>query len=90
MKHLTESTLSAVDRASAKLGPLSSLLDKFVERVVPTMTASACFGMFCESACDTVQRCNANHRTYGHNYYARSSSDCTNGNWSCIIRFCGC
>lgn len=90
MKHLTESTLSVIDRASAKLGPLSSLLDKFVERVVPTTTASACFGIFCEAACDTGQRCNANHRTYGHYYYATSPSHCTQGKWSCITRFCGC
>jgi hypothetical protein len=35
MKHLTDSMLSAIDRAYSKLGLLNSLLDKLVERVVP-------------------------------------------------------
>lgn len=90
MKHLTNSTLSALDRASTKLGPLNSLLDKLVERVIPTATAAACQGVLCGSFCDTVQTCNSAHLTYGHRYYAISSNNCIVGNYSCSARFCGC
>jgi hypothetical protein len=90
MKHLTDSTLSVIDRASSKLGPLSSLLDKLVERVIPTTTAAACSGAFCGAFCDTVQRCNSAHLTYGHYRYGFNSRSCQEGIIKCSIRFCGC
>ena len=90
MKHLTDSTLSAIDRASAKLGLLSSLLDKFVERVVPTVTASACAGINCGSFCDTTIQCNSQHRTRGHTYYSTVFNGCRYGYYTCTITFCGC
>jgi hypothetical protein len=89
MKHLTDSTLNIIDRASSKLGPLSSLLDKLVERVIPTTTAAACQGVPCGPLCDTHQACSG-HVTYGHYYYARSSNDCINAHYFCSVRFCGC
>jgi len=89
MKHLTDSTLSAIDRASSKLGPLSSLLDKFVEKVVPTVTASACSGVFCGAFCDTTIQCNSQHLKYGHYYYSSLRYGCSSG-ITCTIRFCGC
>jgi hypothetical protein len=89
MKHLTDSTLSVIDRASSKLGPLNSLLDKLVERVIPTTTAAACQGVPCGSFCDTHQTCSG-HLTYGHSYYATSSNACIVANYSCSVRFCGC
>jgi hypothetical protein len=90
MKHLTDSTLNVIERASSKLGPLSSLLDKVVERVVPATTASACLGALCKTTCDTVQRCNAQHLTYGHKHYSNHVNGCLNKIYTCSVRFCGC
>lgn len=45
MKSVTDSTLRIIDHASSKLGPISSLLEKLLKRVVPTATASACIGV---------------------------------------------
>jgi len=89
MKHLTDSTLNIIDRASSKLGPLSSLLDKLVERVIPTTTAAACSGAYCGAVCDTVQRCNSDHLTYGHYLYGFNSRSCPDM-IKCTVRFCGC
>jgi hypothetical protein len=90
MKHLTDSTLSAIEHARSKLGPLSSVLDKFVERMVPTVTASACSGVKCGSFCDTTIQCNSQHLTYGHTYYSTVFNGCRYGYYTCYVRFCGC
>ncbi|HLW00311.1 MAG TPA: hypothetical protein VKT82_16720 [Ktedonobacterales bacterium] len=40
MNNRTDSVLRVVDRTDSKPGLLSALLDKFVEKVVPTTTAT--------------------------------------------------
>lgn len=90
MKHLTDSTLSVIDRATAKLGPLNALLDKLVERVIPTTTAAACSGVFCGLWCDTADECAGYLKFYGHYRYATSTYNCNHGIYSCKALFCGC
>lgn len=45
--------LSTVDHFTLRLGPISSLLDRFVEIAVPQATATACSGNFfiCSTGC---------------------------------------
>jgi len=87
MKNFTDSALSIVDRASSKLGPLSSLLDTFVERVVPNVSASACTGALCKETCSGV-RCG--HFLVGHRFYSINAAGCNNHFYTCVASFCGC
>lgn len=88
MNNLTNSTLNAIDRASAKLGPLSSLLDKIVERVVPTTTASACAGSECVyTECSNV-RCG--HGMVGYYLYSTAPHGCEQGIITCRVASCFC
>jgi hypothetical protein len=87
MRTLTDGILSAVGQISAKLGPLTSLMDSFVERLAPQATAQACTGIFCTSSC---VRCSNGH--LGEvSLYANTVSGCTFGNYSCGVQTCtGC
>lgn len=87
MKTLTNSTLRTIDRAISKLGPLSFLLDKIVERVAPVATASACAGSFCKTTCTNV-RCG--HFLVGYSYYSTAPRGCEQGIYTCSVRFCTC
>jgi len=86
MKNGPDSTLSVIDRASSKLGPISSLLDKIVERVVPTVTASACRGSYCFTACGG--RCG--HFLAGTAYYSTAPRGCEQGIYTCSVSGCLC
>ena len=88
MKNLTNSTFSAIDRASSKLGPLSSLLDKVVERVVPSVTASACPGSECVYITCTNIRCG--HHMVGYYNYSTAPRGCENGIITCRVQACIC
>lgn len=43
--------LDAIDGLTLRINPLSLLLDRIVEKLVPHMTAAACSGYFCYSNC---------------------------------------
>jgi hypothetical protein len=88
MKHLTDSTLSALDHASAKLKLFSSLLDKFVERVVPPVTASACSGSKCAYTTCTDVRCG--HHMVGYYLYSNRPRGCESGIITCRVQACFC
>jgi hypothetical protein len=86
MQHLTDSTLSLIDRTTSKLGPFSSLLDKIVERVVPSVTASACAGSFCKTVCGP--RCA--HGFAATSYYSTAPRGCEQGIYTCSVHGCFC
>ncbi len=88
MKHLTDSTLNVIDHASNKLGPLSALLDKLVERVVPTTTAAACAGSRCVYSTCTQNQCG--HHWMGYLYYSTAPRGCQNGIYTCRVMSCFC
>lgn len=82
MKHLSDSTLDLIDRASSKLGPLSDGLDKLVERVVPTVTASACGGTHCKTVCTNII---CAHRLARVAFYASSQTNCNLQKYNCSV-----
>lgn len=86
MQHLTDSTLNFIDRTTSKLGPLGSLLDKIVERVVPSVTASACGGSFCKTVCGP--RCG--HGYASTSYYSTAPRGCEGGIYTCYVKGCLC
>ena len=88
MKHLTDSTLGAIDRASSKLGPLSTLLDRFVARVVPATTASACAGSECAYTTCTDVRCG--NFLVGYFLYSTAPHGCQEGIITCRVASCFC
>lgn len=88
MKHLTDSALNLIDRASSKLGPLSTLLDAVVEKIVPTVTASACAGAVC--AFTTCTNVHCSHFFVGTRYFSTAPHGCEFGIYTCSVSFCGC
>lgn len=88
MKHWTDSTLSLIDRASTRLGPLDSLLDKLVEKVVPTTTAAACAGSECVYSECTDIRCG--HGMVGYHLYSTAPRGCEYGIITCRVQACFC
>ena len=88
MKTLTDSTLSAIERASSKLGPFSSLLDKIMERVLPTVTASACSGTHCATTCTNII---CGHHMALVSFWSSSPAECRRGHHTCsFVVSCTC
>ncbi len=87
MNNRTDSMLRVVDHASSKLGPLSALLDKFVEKVVPATTAAACGGSRCQLNC-TSARCG--HGFGGYYYWSTAPRGCEQGIYTCTQYGCFC
>ena len=87
MKRLTDSTLSVIDHASPKLSPPSTLLDKLVEKVVPTVTAAACPGALCSEPCTNFRR---SHFMVGYRYYSPNPAGCLGHFYTCKVTFCAC
>jgi hypothetical protein len=88
MNNLTDTTLSLIDRASTKLGPFSALLDKIVEKVVPTTTAAACAGSLCVYTTCTQNQCG--HHWMGYYYYSTAPHGCQEGIYTCSVMSCFC
>lgn len=88
MNNLADSTLRVIDRASSKLGPLSALLDKLMEKVVPTTTAAACGGSRCEPLHCTNIRCG--HFLAGYYYWSTAPRGCEQGIYTCKQTVCIC
>jgi len=88
MKTLTDSTLSLINRVCTKLGPLSFLLDKAVEKVAPTTTASACAGSECVYTECTDVRCG--HHMVGYFLYSTAPRGCEQGIITCKVASCFC
>ena len=84
MNNVSDFMLRVLDRASSKLGPISSLLDKLVERVVPAGTASACGGYLCRTYCGL--KCGPD-RWERFRWFAPSPSECSH---ACVVQDCGC
>lgn len=88
MKHLTDSALNLIDRASSKLGLLSTLLDAVVEKIVPTATASACAGAVCVFTTCTDIHCG--HLLVGYRYFSTAPHGCELGIYTCSVSSCFC
>ncbi len=86
MKHLTDFTLSAIDRTTSKSGLFSALLDKLIERVVPMTTGAACGGSFCQTVCGA--RCG--HGFASTSYYSTAPRGCEQGIYTCSVKACVC
>ena len=83
MHALTETVLSAVDRFSGRLSPVTLFMDRLIEHLAPQTSAQACSGSLCYYDCAPCIRGLA-----GFNYYA-SSGDCRAVDCAAQVTRCG-
>jgi hypothetical protein len=88
MNDLSQIAVNAIQRASDKLGPVSALLDKLAETLVPHVTASACAGSECVYETCTNIRCA--HGMVGYHYYSTAPRGCQQGIYTCRVASCFC
>lgn len=86
---MNNTVLSVVDRFTHKLGPVNSLVEKLVERIVPQQAASACGGVLCYSVCSGAA-CGNYGETLHYHYYAANAGGCIYEQYICISTPCDC
>lgn len=95
MDTFSNDLLSVVDRLSARLGPVTALIDGIVDRIAPKMAAQAVCpppscDSYCFSTCAQVSNCNP-YPTLGSrtNYYSCSAFGCANNMYfGCTVAGC--
>ncbi len=89
MQSLTERLLASAETLSAKLGPVTGLMDRLAGRLMPGTVAKACGGILCYLYC-SYDYCNYPHpATILYAYYSSPGNGCPVGIYQCGGQ-CGC
>jgi len=82
MNSFSDRVVATVDRGIRRLSPLNILVEKIVNRVVPTTVAVAgCIGSYC------AKRCNYSTCREEYKQYVSPGTGCC-GDWIVSVNFC--
>lgn len=88
----SDGVLTAVDRVSRRLGPLTRVIDGIATRAIPSTPVTACDPsgfVLCDCYCVPPLCYTEPPATYTRYHYASTEEDCLFGNWNeCDI--CSC
>jgi hypothetical protein len=89
MKTWSDSIVTLAAHLGEHLGPVTTVIDGIVDRLVGKHEAQACGGTFCYNFC-SANLCGGNYVSIKYSYYSTSQTGCNYAYYICVDSSCSC